>query len=210
MKHICVIGDVVQSRSIRDRAGLQKQLQKSLSAMNRRRRRELASPWTITLGDEFQAVYRESGSLFSDSFGLLHDVYPIRVRFSVGIDVLTTSLNRKTAIGMDGPAFYAARAALEDLKRSHSLFRIGGDATPRWINLVLDLISHESSSWRKNRLLVFTKLMDGSDVKAIAGDIQVTTAAVYKNIGSGALLTMRALLEEIAEWADARRGSGTG
>jgi hypothetical protein len=207
VKHICVIGDVIQSRSVRERAVLQKQLQSSLARINQTRRTALASLWTITLGDEFQAIYREADPLFSDFISLLHDVYPVRVRFSVGMGALDTPVNRKRAIGMDGPAFHAARAGLNDLKRSHSIFRISdADAsTPSWTNLALELIAHNSESWKKTRLSVLGKLMDGYDVKAIAADIHVTNAAIYKSISSGALWTVRSLLQEIAAWINARR-----
>lgn len=206
MKLICVIGDVVQSRKVSERSGLQKQLQATLGRINRKRRKTLVSPCTITLGDEFQAVYRDASSLFSDFLVLLHDVYPVRVRFSVGIGELSTPVNRKHAIGMDGPAFHAARAGLSELKRPNLMFRIteAGAIAPPWINLALDLISHESGGWKASRLYVFHKLLEGQEPTAIAREIAVTNAAVYKNIKSGSLWTVKSMLHEIAEWANAR------
>lgn len=209
MRHICVIGDVVQSRGVQERSRLQAQLQASLGRINRVRRKSLLSPCTITLGDEFQAVYRDANSLFSDFTMLMHDVYPVRVRFSVGIGELSTRINRQRAIGMDGPAFHAARAGLSDLKSTHFVFRIADaqGGIPPWVNLMLDLISHESSGWKKTRLSVFRALLEGSDAKAIAKENDVTGAAVYKSIKSGALWTVQAMLQEISRWVNARRNA---
>jgi len=207
MKLLCIIGDVVQSRSVHPRARLQAQLQKTLTVVNRRRRKQLISPCTITLGDEFQAVYRDASSLFNDFWMVMHDVYPVKVRFSVGIGLLSTPINRQQAIGMDGPAFHAARTGLTELKASHYALRISEpDATvPPWINLTLDLISHANASWKQNRLSVFQKLLEGREPKVIAEDIGITTAAVYKNMQSGALGTTKSLLHEIADWINSRR-----
>jgi len=209
MRHICVIGDVVQSRGVQERSRLQAQLQSSLGRINRVRRKSLLSPCTITLGDEFQAVYRDANSLFSDFAMLMRDVYPVRVRFSVGIGELSTRVNRQRAIGMDGPAFHAARAGLSEIKASHFIFRVA-DAhagIPPWVNLALDLISHESRGWKRTRLSVFHALLEGLDAKAIARENRVTSAAVYKNIKSGALWTVQAMLQEISRWVNARRNT---
>lgn len=207
MRYLCVIGDVVQSRAVPERSRLQGQLQASLGRINRARRNVLLSPCTITLGDEFQAVYRDAGTLFNDFAVLMRDVYPVRVRFSVGIGELSTRVNRQRAIGMDGPAFHAARAGLIELKHSRSIFRIteAHAEVPPWVNLALDLISHESRSWKKTRLSVFHALLEGLEAKVTAREVELTAAAVYKNINSGALWTVKALLLEISKWVGARR-----
>lgn len=209
MKLICVIGDVVRSRSVGDRPRLQAQLQRTLGGVNRKRRKLLVSPCTITLGDEFQAVYRDAGSLFNDFWTIMHDVYPVAVRFSVGIGTLSTPVNRKRAIGMDGPAFHAARAGLTELKRSRFAFRITEpDATvPPWINSSLDLISHVSGNWKKSRLSVFRGLLEEREARVIAEEVGLTSAAVYKNIKNGALRTTKSLLDEITGWVNSRRNA---
>jgi hypothetical protein len=196
---ICVIGDVVGSRSVRDRSHLQAQLQGALDAVNRARRKLLISPCTITLGDEFQAVYRSADSLFSDFWMIMHELYPVKLRFSVGVGPLTTPLNRQRAIGMDGPAFYAARAGLTELKDSGFTYRItdASAALPQWVNLTLDLISHESAGWKKTRLAVLHELLEERAPREAAAAVKLTEAAIYKNIRSGALRTIKALLGEI-------------
>lgn len=207
MKHVCVIGDVVQSRGVPERSHLQAQLQRSLGRINRARRDQLVSPCTITLGDEFQAIYRDATTLFSDFALVMRDVHPVRVRFSVGIGGLSTPVNRQRAIGMDGPAFHAARAGLSELKHSRSIFRIteANGEVPPWVNLALDLISHETRGWKKTRQSVFHALLERLEVRAIAREVDLTAAAVYKNINSGALWTLQGLLQEVSRWIDARR-----
>jgi hypothetical protein len=206
MNLVCLIGDIVQSRESVERNQLQARLQATLSAVNRQRRKSLMSPCTITLGDEFQAVYREAGFVFNDCWAVLESLHPVKARFSVGIGSLSTPVNPERAIGMDGPAFHAARAGLTELKRTDSLFRITDStgAVPPWINLALDLISHLSRSWKKSRLFIFQRLLQEQEAKAIATAAGLSAAAVYKNIQHGALLTVQPLLGEISLWVNNR------
>jgi hypothetical protein len=200
MKYICVIGDIVKSRKVKNRAGLQEQLQKTLDEINRKRRGCLISPFTITLGDEFQVVYREADFIFNDLWKVLLNLHPVKVRCSVGIGELNTLVNPKRAIGMDGPAFYAARAGLTELKKSGSLFCITSPTEPvsNWINLALELISHQSTNWKRTRLLVFDALLNGEETKAIARTAGISPTAVYKNFDSGDLKLIQALFHEVA------------
>jgi hypothetical protein len=163
----------------------------------------LLSPCTITLGDEYQAVYRDADTLFQDAWLVLEKVYPEKVRFSLGLGTLTTPVNPEQAIGMDGPAFHAAREAMQPaFKRSGDLFRLSqadGPVAP-WIGPALTLVSHEAYHWKQHRFTVFQRFLSGADPKTIAQEADITTTAVYKNIQSGALVAMRDLLHEMTRW----------
>ena len=66
MQVLVLIADIVESRSIPNRAVYQRKLQELLHTINSRSRQNLLSPYTITVGDEFQALYRNTYGLFSD------------------------------------------------------------------------------------------------------------------------------------------------
>ena len=209
MNVLCLIGDLVDSRTAGDRAALQGRLEGALAAVNTGSAAHLLSPATVTLGDEYQAVYKDAGSLFADLWSVLRRVHPQRIRFSLGLGSLDTPVNRRQAIGMDGPAFHAAREAMEGpFKRSGRLFvlssRIPGAGEPAWINAALALISSDIQSWQPTRHLVFERHLRGVDAKEIAAEAGISPAAVYKNIRAGGLDAMRDLLAEIAAWMDGR------
>src|SRR5580698_4555464 len=126
MKYLVVIGDVVASKQLPERANFQRQLGKWLSSTSHSNE-NLASPYTITLGDEFQAVYRNATFLFGDLVSIMTAIYRAKVKISLGIGKLTTRLNRKQALGMDGPAFHRARELMTDLKQQSNLLRVASD-----------------------------------------------------------------------------------
>jgi len=203
MNYICVIGDLVNSRQVSDRNRLQDQMETTLAAINAKRKDHLLSPCTITLGDEYQAVYKNAATLFPDFLSILHDLYPVKMRFSVGIGPLQTKVNPTMAIGMDGPAFHVAREALgKDFKRSERLLHIAraGGETPVWLGSALILISREIRSWKQNRILILQRLLCGAEARAIAEEIEISLTAVYKNIQMGGLDAMADLLGAMVEW----------
>ena len=55
MNYISLIGDIVNSRGIKSRDTFQKKLDSELKKINKENP-NLLSPYTLTLGDEFQAM----------------------------------------------------------------------------------------------------------------------------------------------------------
>jgi len=187
MQVIAVIGDIVASRNLPQRAVFQRRLKKVLDQTTGGAR-HLASPYTITLGDEFQAVYRKADGLFADVFRIMAEIHPVRTRIAIGVGDLSTRINPQQALGMDGPAFHLARAALTELKENKRLLRIKG-AGEEWRLAchLLNLLSHQVAGWSRNRLLVLEGLLRLQPVKEIEAGLQISRVAVYKNIRAAAL-----------------------
>jgi hypothetical protein len=198
---LCVIGDVVHSRLLPDRAALQKQLNQTLTSLNRRAGARLLSPYTITLGDEFQAVYRKADCVFFDLWSLAAQLSSMKFRFSIATGPLTTPINRKSAVGMDGPAFYLARDGIEYLKAKGGIFYLSSATSnlPAWIQPFLNILSDLRNGWSRNRLKVLCYALDGFqvDVTKIAREMSLSTRAVYKNIRQGSVRNIVTLLELI-------------
>ncbi len=190
MKVICLIADIVESRLISERGELQKTLQKGLTTLNERSRSNLLSPYTITLGDEFQAVYSSYRSVFQDIGSILVNVYPHRIRFSLSCGELHTEINPKEALGMDGPAFYGAREKLLALKKkAHTIIAVS-DSSRSDIDILnsgLLMFSNELSRWKGTTVACFDALMRGKTVRNMTADAQVSARMLYKSIESNNL-----------------------
>jgi hypothetical protein len=199
IRNIVLVADLVASRRIVARSAVQERLGTCLKQLNSRKREGLVSPYTITLGDEFQAVFSAPDRLFRDALTVLIALYPVAVRFSFGIGDISTPINTKQAIGMDGPAFHEARATIDRLKKTKNLFAVAnsGGAGLTLINQSLALVSHTIGKWPRNRLEILRGLFENLDVKQLAHDLRVTDKAVYKSIDAGAIRTIVPLLEEI-------------
>ncbi|WP_445255969.1 SatD family protein [Nocardioides aurantiacus] len=124
-----VIGDVVSSRAAADRADLHERLADALASSNRDVRP--VTPWRITVGDEFQGGFASVGAALhavlllrtalagppAADLGADRDGSgPVDVRFGVGWGRVATLAEEPRV--EDGPGWWAAREAVEEVKRS--------------------------------------------------------------------------------------------
>lgn len=187
-----VIGDIIRSKELKpdEREKLQENLQDELGRINKESD-GLISPHTITLGDEFQAVYQSADSILIDSWKLLEAIYPVKIRFSICAGSITTPVNKKQAIGMDGPAFHMAREGIELLKRTGDMFIVSAenssDLMISFVNDAFRMISKEMKRWNKTRFQILNMLATDLPVKEIAKKMGISESAVYKNRNEGGL-----------------------
>jgi hypothetical protein len=122
--YVAVIGDVIRSRrlTVSVRRDVQRRLNSTLEALNSRYPRAVAAKFLITVGDEFQGLLRDA-SILPELIRVMELSLPdVDFRLGIGRGEVYTDLN-DYAIGMDGPAWHAARAAIEDAKTNR---RLGG------------------------------------------------------------------------------------
>jgi len=209
MHMIILIGDIIDSKQLdeRKRREVQSQLSDLFNVINSESG-SIEAPFTITLGDEFQAVYANSSTLWEDCWQILAELHPVSVRFSAAIGSISTPINTKQAIGMDGPAFYVARERIEEMKKSNRLFSIDIEkaetdsekqAVVNLMNSSLTLLSNEMKSWKKIRFQILVMLNRGVPVKEIAKELNVSETAVYKNREDGDLALVVELKESVKE-----------
>ncbi|MBL1215676.1 MAG: hypothetical protein HND52_20080 [Ignavibacteriae bacterium] len=197
MKKIVLIGDIVDSQKLSNRAGVQKKLETVFNSINKKTD-NLNSAFTITLGDEFQAVFSNADNIFYLLQRIENSIYPVKVRFSLGVGKITTSIKKK-ALGMDGPAFYAAREALTKLKAGENKIILSGDIKDiDLLNSTLNLISFLKMNWNKNRSLCMEMIYTDTPIKEIAKKLKISERGVYKTISSGALNTIKNITNNIS------------
>ncbi|NIT55368.1 MAG: hypothetical protein GWN00_03760 [Aliifodinibius sp.] len=203
-KLLVLIGDIEDSQSVgsRDRESLQEVLSDELQMLNTEYDRGIISPYTITLGDEFQAVFDRADNIFVQMLKVMSAIHPIGVRFSLAVGHIDTSINTEQAIGMDGPAFHRARRGVELLKENEYMFNIGfEDDSPelKVINNSLQLLSGRIRGWNKRRLVILHMMKEGYDYKEISEALEISKPAFYKNKEAGMLDVVSELSDNITD-----------
>jgi hypothetical protein len=103
-----VIGDVVGSRTVADRAGAHRLMNQALGEVAT----AAVDPPAFTVGDEFQGAFASIGLAIEAALSLRLAVAPeIDVRFGLGWGAVTM-LDEAAGI-QDGPGWWAAREAIE-------------------------------------------------------------------------------------------------
>lgn len=182
VEYLAIIGDIVDSRHLDNRSSVQSKLEAVLNEINFDYANSIQSKFLITLGDEFQGLLFLTKDAYSIANKILDEMYPVKIRFGIGHGKITTPI-KETAIGMDGPAFYAARQALESLKKSkESGLRILGSALDtkllRAVNALLDSLFVIRSFWPEKFNYALPLLRKDFTQIEIANAINVSQSSV--------------------------------
>jgi hypothetical protein len=110
-----LIGDLIRSREAESRVSLQASLERALAETNELL--EPAQPLEPTVGDEFQGAFRHPAGAAKASLLvrlLLLKEAGVDARFGLGFGEVTVFKNR-TPISQDGPGWWSARDAIEQV-----------------------------------------------------------------------------------------------
>ena len=88
--YLALIADVIDSKIVQERFDLQKQLETTLQKINELFKDSLASAFTLTLGDEFQALLKVDAPIFQIIDTLRSELKPTQLRFGIGLGEIVT------------------------------------------------------------------------------------------------------------------------
>lgn len=194
--HACValLADLVGSRASADRTALQGRVRDALTAANARF--EPLDPLRATVGDEFQGVFASLGESLAATYAIRLALGPADdVRFGLGrgtVQVIDAESNVQ-----DGTAWWAARAALEEVERrargAHSALRTGlgagADAEPIGIELRVAVEAVDAllaALDRRGRAILISRL-GGSPQADAARQLGISASAVSQRVRRGSL-----------------------
>lgn len=189
--YIAVIGDIVGSKSISERKAIQDKLAGILEDINKIYPSDIASKFMITLGDEFQGLFRSGSHALEILEGIERSMHPVKIRFGIGVGAITTDINPELPLGADGPAYYYAREMIQDLKRTEKKkmepkqnMKIRIEAYPdvsEIINTIFTLNTVLKNKWTaRQREIIDLYLKCGSTQNDVAGRIGIHQSNVQK------------------------------
>ncbi|MCK5671759.1 MAG: hypothetical protein KAH95_00190 [Spirochaetales bacterium] len=181
--YLILIGDIIESKKIDDRAEVQRKLSSIFTKLNKNCN-NIISPFTITLGDEFQAVFNSSKGIIHSLLTISKLIFPYEIRYSLAIGKLSTELNRKTSIGMDGPVFYSGRQGIENLKNKKGVFSLHTESQKYdlLISAGMDMILSEIYRYKStNRANIFVRTLEKMPQGQVAQDNGVSRQNINKN-----------------------------
>jgi len=184
---LAVIGDIKRSRRDPDRAATQHRLEAALAAVNDAGGDDLASRFVVTVGDEFQGLLRRPGAGMGILARIEDELGDTPLRFGLGWGVLSTALQPQ-ALGMDGPCFHNARAALEQAKRGDRRTVVCGfgDEPDRAVNGVLQLMNGVRERWKPAQRET-VRLMRASELQKDVAELRNVSNSVVSETLKSAL-----------------------
>ena len=197
--YLALIADVIDSKMVQERFNLQKQLEKTLRKMNELFGDYLASCFTLTLGDEFQALLKVGAPVFQIIDTLRSELSPTQLRFGIGLGEIATAIDPLQSIGADGPAYWNARAAINlvhqknDYGNTQIYFSSGNDSKDLLVNALIASGEAIRSGWRGSQEEILQDLIkrfvysENFSQQDLAQSLDINPSALSKRLKSSSI-----------------------
>jgi hypothetical protein len=204
-----LLGDVVDSRRQPHRSAVQRKIVQALDRVNHLV--PAAQPLEVTIGDEFQGAYGTLSDAIRASLLVRLTLLPeIDTRFGIGTGPVTVFNARRKPVSQDGPAWWAAREAIQHVHRQQQrsgheraarTWYIEGDASQPeptvrgglgpFVNAHLlcrdTLVPHEDP----RGLALLRGWLDGRTQSELAAEMGVTQPAVSQRLARMGAFALR-------------------
>ena len=197
--YLALIADVIDSKMVQERLDLQKQVEKTLQKMNELFGDYLASRFTLTLGDEFQALLKVDAPVFQIIDTLRSELNPTQLRFGIGLGEIVTAIDPLQSVGADGPAYWNARAAINfvhqknDYGNTQIYFSSGKENQDFFVNALISSGEAIRSSWRDSQEEILLNLLKRSvysetfSQQDLAQSLAINPSALSKRLKSSSI-----------------------
>ena len=197
--YLALIADVIDSKMVQERLDLQKQVEKTLQKMNELFGDYLASRFTLTLGDEFQALLEVDAPVFQIIDTLRLELNPTQLRFGIGLGEIVTAIDPLQSVGADGPAYWNARAAINfvhqknDYGNTQIYFSSGKENKDFFVNALIASGEAIRSSWRDSQEEILLNLLKRSvysesfSQQDLAQSLAINPSALSKRLKSSSI-----------------------
>ena len=197
--YLALIADVIDSKMVQERFDLQKQLEITLQKINGLFADYLASCFTLTLGDEFQALLKVDAPVFQIIDTLRSELTPTQLRFGIGLGEIVTDIDPLQSIGADGPAYWNARAAINlvhqknDYGNTQIYFSSGKENQDFFVNSLIASGEAIRSGWRDSQEEILLNLLKRSvysesfSQQDLAQSLAINPSALSKRLKSSSI-----------------------
>ena len=197
--YLALIADVIDSKMVQERFDLQKQVEKTLQKMNELFGDYLASRFTLTLGDEFQALLKVDAPVFQFIDTLRSELNPTQLRFGIGFGEIVTAIDPLQSVGADGPAYWNARAAINfvhqknDYGNTQIYFSSGKENQDFFVNALIASGEAIRSGWRESQEEILLNLLKRSvysetfNQQDLAQSLGLNPSALSKRLKSSSI-----------------------
>ncbi len=191
--YTAIIGDLQNSRQINDREAFQLRFKEILDEVNVIYKNDIASKFTITLGDEFQGLLVTPIKILEIINYIKFRIYPVRSRFGIGIGEINTRIDPDESLGADGPAYHRARNMINFIKKNEKSKKTAlgdiridiGKGSPiiESVNSTLNLLYFIESRWTlKQRNSIMDSYYYGLTQGEIAEKSGLNQSTVHRSL----------------------------
>lgn len=201
-----LMGDIIGSSTYKA-SKLRREFMQIVSSCNKTLEGEILSPYTVTLGDEFQGVARSIGGLFDSIFYLEEISLLKRLKFKmryVGMyGEIDTPINRMKAHGMMGAGLTRAREMLTAKRRRKPRFQfeLPDAQMTKELNLLFLVIDGIIAKWDPDDGPLILDMIANNNNVEVGKKHKKNRTQIWKRRKNMLIEEFRALKEVILDFA---------
>jgi hypothetical protein len=183
--YFILMGDVIESRK-RNATSLRQQLESLLATCNRDLKPNIVSPYTTTLGDEFQGIagslHAVAETIFCLDEARIKKQYDFMIRYVAHYGEIQTPINTDVAYGMMGPGLTKARDLLTDKRRGEPRFCFDLPDTRLAENLtrLFSVIDGLTDRWKQRDFSLITDMLASTNNEEVAAKHTKNRSQIWK------------------------------
>lgn len=185
-EHYILMADIIESRE-KEGVELMGALRAMVDHVNKTFRDIILSPFTITLGDEFQGVVKNIAAathifVYIEEYRIEHNL-DFKLRYVVHYGNIESEINPKSSHAMLGAGFITARGMLERLKKNSSsrfYVEIGEEKKNKILNGLFLLYTTLVDSWNFDDNELIFSFIKNKDYKVVAREIKKDRANMWR------------------------------
>lgn len=210
--YCAIIGDIIDSRLIRNRSEIQKKYIEVLDEINEEYASRIASRFKTRDGDGFHGLLSDPESVLEIILKIRLALAPVQIRVGIGIGSISTEIDPYEVQAIDGNAFIIARGAMDDArekeKKYESIFqqtvlrferyaasaeymKSRANAIEELINLNFCTCSLIERGWSEKQAEAIKLKIKGMSQREIAKALNIQQASVYARMKSSYFYTYR-------------------
>lgn len=184
-----LIGDLIGSRHVPDRAATQRRIGNILDRVNNTI--DTAQPLEPTVGDEIQGGFTTIEDATLAALLIRLELAPdLDMRFGLGYGQITVHDDDRHPLLQDGPGWWTAREAIDKLKGKHGTCYVGpqrsdSDPKPSHVNAFLLARDGLVATLNDRQLRMLHMALNGRSQRAIAESEGITESAVSQAFARG-------------------------
>lgn len=182
-----LLGDIVSSKKIKDRAKFQEKLIKACNAINQAYNDDIIAKMKIIKGsDEIGCLLGNLAPLYDIIDGVSNDLHPVKIRFVLVNGKIDTGFETKDISQMDGPAFHQASKLIMDLKKEKLIFNMStsNKILDTLITNNINLIYLLKNRWSPVKIEIIHSYERWGDQRKVASKLGISQQTVSYHLKS--------------------------
>lgn len=186
MEHLILMADVIGSRKKKS-IELIADFKKIVNYVNHKWSKEILSPLTITLGDEFQGVIDSTENaikvIFEIEEEIINNNQDLKLRYVINKGKIDTPINKNIAYEMLGEGLTSAREKLTGLKKGKSRFLINtreNTQSEEIINDLFNIYQNYLDSWKKSDHYIVKQFLSNKSYQEVAENLDINISSSWR------------------------------